>query len=88
MRGCLEQGIMPIYSIRSIASWYVFARHVQAGKIPFKYVEPSWDDLQALLGIDGFVTNRQLWGDLPQTYPDFADTLRHEIKEMETQWPV
>ena len=79
---------MPIYSIRSIASWYVFARHVQAGKIPFKYVEPSWDDLQALLGTDGFVTNRQLWGDLPQTYPDFADTLRHEIKEMETQWPV
>lgn len=88
MRECLEQGIMPIYSIRSIASWYVFARHVQVGKIPFKYVEPSWDDLQALLGTDGFVTNRQLWGNLPQTYPDFADTLRHEIKEMETQWPV
>lgn len=88
LAGCLEQGVMPIYAIRSIASWYVFARQVAAGKIPFKYVEPSWDDLNALLGSDAFVTNRQLWGDLPATYPEFADTLRQEIKELELKWPV
>lgn len=88
LEGCLEQGIMPVYSIRSIASWYVFARQVDAGNIGFKYVEPSWNDLQALLGTDSFITNRQLWGDLPTTYPKFAETLRLEIVEMESKWLV
>ena len=88
LAGCLAQGIVPVNAIRSIASWYVFACHVEAGKIPFKYVEPSWDDLQAMLGTDAFINSAQLWGDLPHTYPVFAETLRHEINELETQWPV
>lgn len=88
LEGCFEQGILPIYAIRSIASWHVFAQHVAAGKIPFKYVEPSWDDLEVLLGTEAFLTNEQLWGDLPTTYPAFAETLRHEIKELEQKWPV
>lgn len=86
--GCFEQGITPIFAIRSIASWYVFARHVAAGKIPFNYVEPSWDDLKALLGTEAFATNRQLWGDIPETYPEFADVLRNEITKLETKCPV
>jgi D-arabinitol 4-dehydrogenase len=88
LSGCLKQGIMPIYAIRSIASWYVFARHVAAGKIPFDYVEPSWTELAAMLGSDTFLTNRQLWGDLPETYPKFAETLRCEINELELKCPV
>jgi mannitol-1-phosphate/altronate dehydrogenase len=88
LEGCLKQGIAPVYTIRSIASWYVFSCHVAAGKIPFDYIEPSWKDLQALLGSDAFVTSRQLWGDLPDTYPIFAKTLRCEISELEQKWPV
>lgn len=88
LEGCLKQGITPVYAIRSIASWYVFARHVAAGKIPFEYHEPSWTDLKALLGRDAFITNRQLWGDLPETYPIFAEVLRGEISELEQKWPV
>ncbi len=88
LEGCLEQGVVPTYAIRSIASWYVFARHVDADKIPFHYLEPSWDELKALLGSDAFVTDRQLWGELPTTYPEFADVLRREIAEMESKWPV
>jgi len=88
LAGCFEQGITPIFAIRSIASWYVFARHVAAGKIPFNYVEPSWDDLKALLGTEAFATNRQLWGDIPETYPEFADVLRNEITKLETKCPV
>ena len=88
LEGCLKQGIMPVHAIRSIASWHQFARHVAAGKIPFEYLEPSWDDLKALLGTDAFITSRQLWGDLPTTYPAFAEQLLHEITELETQWPV
>lgn len=88
LEGCFKQGIVPVFAIRSIASWYVFARHVDAGKIPFKYVEPGWDDLKALLGTEAFLTNRQLWGDLPETYPEFVETLRREIKELEIKCPV
>lgn len=88
LEGCLKQGILPIYSIRSIASWHTFARHVDAGNITFDYVEPNWDELKALLGTDAFITNRQLWGDLPASYPEFADTLRQEIKHMESKWLV
>lgn len=88
LEGCLKQGIIPTYAIRSIASWYVFALHVDAGKIAFEYIEPNWSDLKAMLGTDAFVTDQQLWGDLPVTYPKFADALRHEIKEMESKWPV
>lgn len=88
LEGCFAQGILPIHGIRSIVYWYVFARHVAAGKIPFAYVEPAWDDLSALLGSDAFLTDRQLWGELPETYPEFIETLRDEIKELETKWPV
>lgn len=88
LSGCFAQGILPIFTIRSIASWYVFARHVVAGKIPFNYVEPGWSDLEAMLGTEAFFTNRQLWGDLPETYPEFVETLRREIKELELKCPV
>lgn len=88
VEGCLKQGITPTFAIRSIASWYVFARHVAAGKIPFNYIEPSWDDLKSMLGTEAFITSRQLWGDIPETHPKFAETLRHEISELETKWPV
>lgn len=88
LEGCLQQGITPVFAMRSIASWYVFARHVDAGKIPFEYVEPSWTELKTLLGTDAFLTNRQLWGDLPAQYPDFVETLQREIVDMEATWPV
>ncbi|KJZ20529.1 mannitol dehydrogenase family protein [Loktanella sp. S4079] len=88
LEGCLKQGVMPHHGIRSIASWYVFAQHVAAGRIPFDYLEPSWEGLKAMLGTDEFVTSQQLWGDLPTAYPAFADTLRAAIKDMEQSWPV
>ncbi|WP_394177485.1 mannitol dehydrogenase family protein [Yoonia maritima] len=88
LEGCLKQGIMPHHGIRSIASWYVFAQHVAAGRIPFDYLEPSWDALKSMLGTDDFITSQQLWGDLPTAFPAFADTLRAAIKDMEQSWPV
>lgn len=88
LESCLQQDILPTYSIRSIASWYVFAQHVDAGKIGFDYVEPGWSDLKTMLGTDSFISSRQLWGELPETYPEFAETLRREINDMELKWPV
>lgn len=88
LEGCLRLGIAPTYSCKSIASWYVFARHVDAGKIDFDYIEPSWHELKASLDIDRFVVNRRLWGELPTQYPEFAALLRQEIEIMEQTWPV
>lgn len=88
IEGCLQQGVVPTHSIRSIASWHQFARHVAAGTIPFTYVEPSWAQLESMLGSDAFITSRPLWGDIPEQYPIFCETLRQEIGEMEVKWPV
>lgn len=88
LEGCLNQGILPQAGIKSIASWHCFSQHVAAGRVTFDYVDPSWDHLSGLLGTDDFVMSKQLWGDLPTTYPAFAAALRVEIKEMEQTWPV
>ena len=88
IEGCFVQGILPNYAIASVASWYVFACHVAAGKIPFDYVEPSWDALAAMLGTDEFYVSEQLWGSVPKDYPEFQDVLRQKIAELEEKWPV
>ena len=88
IEGCLSQGITPHFAIRSIASWHQFARHCAAGNIPFDYNEPSWDVLEPMLGTEEFITSPQLWGNVAETYPIFADILRQEIAEMEMKWPV
>jgi len=88
LEGCLAQGTIPHHGLKSIASWYVFAQHVQANRIPFDYVEPNWSTLSALLGTDDFITSKHLWGDLPSKHPEFADALRAEIIKMEQTWPI
>jgi len=88
LEGCFQQGITPTYAIRSIASWYVFALHVDAGKVNFKYIEPAWPELKAMLGTESFISSRQLWGELPARYPEFTETLRQEITTMESKWLV
>ena len=86
--GCLRQGVLPTHAIRSIASWHQFACHVAAGNIPFTYVEPSWAQLKPMLGSDDFVTSHLLWGEIPEQYPIFCQTLRQELAETEIKWPV
>jgi D-arabinitol 4-dehydrogenase len=91
LAGCFAQGIVPHFGIASIASWYVFAKLVEAGKMPTAYVEPSWTELVHLLADptkDRFIHSEKLWGDLPKTYPEFALQLRVSIEEAEKKWLV
>jgi mannitol-1-phosphate/altronate dehydrogenase len=88
LEDCLAQGVMPFHGIKSIASWHTFAKHVAAGRIPFDYIEPSWPQLKNLLGTEDFILSKQLWGDLPEEYPEFAKVLRAAIEEMDHSWPV
>lgn len=88
IEGCFAIGIMPRHAIQSIASWYVFAKHVAANKIPFDYIEPSWALLEEMLGSDQFLTSEQLWGRIPEDYPEFIVELRQAIADWEEKWPV
>ncbi len=88
LEGCFNQNITPNYAIRSIASWAVFAQHVAADRISFKYVDPRWDELKTLLETDEFVTAPVLWGDIPVKHPAFVERLRAAITELELKWPI
>lgn len=85
IRGCFENGHVPFFGIRSIASWYVFARKIAAGALSLHYVDPYWHVLSPLLGEDdavGFATTKDLWGDVPTIYPEFSSLLRQEIEKL------
>jgi len=91
LQGCLSQGILPRAGIRSIASWFVFCKHIKAKKLPIKYVEPYWDNICALLSddqIEAFAGSVSLWGEIPQKHPEFTPALMSEIREMDMKWPV
>lgn len=91
MKSCLRQGIMPKNALFCIAGWYVYARRVAAGQMSIPYTEPYWDQLEPLLAKgqeDAFSRHKQLWGDLPETYPQFVTELVAAIDEVETKWPV
>ena len=91
LQGCLSQGILPRAGIRSIASWYVFCKHIEAGRLQIKYAEPYWDNVRVLLSdgqIEAFAGSVPLWGDIPRDYPEFMPALAVAIKEMDMKWPV
>ena len=91
LESCLRQNIMPKYCYECIASWYVYARHFAAGKMPIHYHEPYWDQLKPLLAVgaeEDFARNKQLWADLPEKYSNFIDNLVLAIKEMDHKWQV
>jgi D-arabinitol 4-dehydrogenase len=91
LEGSFSQGRVPHYGLASIASWYVFAKLVEVGKMPTTYVEPSWAELAHMLADptkDRFIHSEKLWGDLPKTYPEFALQLRVSIEEAEKKWLV
>lgn len=91
LEGCLQQGILPQNGLRGVASWYVFARHIAAGKLNLNYVEPGWKLLEPMLSEERrteFATSELLWADLPVRFPEFSPALIAEIMEMEKSWPV
>jgi D-arabinitol 4-dehydrogenase len=91
LASCLAQNIFPKYGFLCVASWYVYARRFAAGQMPIHYIEPYWDQLEPLLSKgneEQFAQTKQLWGDLPDTYPDFVQSIVAAISEVEEKWPV
>ncbi len=91
VKGMVNQGRIPVRSIHGIASWYVFMRHVEAGRIPFKYVDPKWNWIAPMLkrGQEvAFATEPDLWGDVPTRCPEFVSTLVNEIEALDSIFSV
>ena len=86
IQGTVDRGLVPIRSIHGIASWYVFMRQAQAGRIPFHYVDPKWDWIAPMLepGQEAvFAAEPDLWGDIPTRCPEFVNALVHEIEHLD-----
>ena len=87
----LSKGVSPDYSIKAIASWYVFLCKVISNEISFEYVEPKWSFLELLLAAgkeESFASSEELWGSIPENYPDFTKKLTEEIKAMKVRYGV
>ena len=91
LESCLAQGISPRHGYDCVASWYVFARRVDAGKMPVPYDEPHWERLKPLL-VPGqesaFAENSELWAGLPRNHDEFVPSLVSAIDRMERRWPA
>ncbi len=91
VRGCFGRGIAPTHALRSIASWYVFMRHVRTGTISFDYLEPKWAIVDGCLA-DGkekaFARHSELWGDTPDMHPQFVDGILNEIDSLMARFPI
>ena len=87
----LSKGETPEFSLKAIASWYIFLCQVITNKVTFEYVEPKWSMLTPFLvegGELGFAKDSELWGDIPQKYPDFVDGVIKEIQAMKEQYQI
>lgn len=83
LRASWHRGHLPIYTLKAIASWFVFMCKVKEDQIGFDYVETKWDELHPMLHIDKaqiFATNKSLWGDVPEKFPEFTTRLIAEIQ--------
>jgi D-arabinitol 4-dehydrogenase len=87
----LLKGVTPEYSIKAIASWYIFLCKVITNEISFEYIEPKWNLLKIFLADDkeeSFASSEELWGSIPRVYPNFSKRLVEEIKEMKVRYKV
>ena len=79
---CFELNIHPENAIESIASWYIFMKKINNKTLDFNYYEPSWDWIKKYLEDDmteEFIFNSELWGEIPNKYPEFSNILRKKI---------
>lgn len=88
--GCFENGHTPVHGIRSVASWYVFARRAARGVTNIEYIEPNLAALTPLIAdgqLAAFAQSDLLWGDMPKRFPAFQSLLETSIQEVEKTWP-
>ncbi len=89
IRACLGRGVIPGLAITSVASWYVFLRRLEAGRLRFDYVDPKLPMIRPLLGKgreEEFARLAGLWGDTARQHPEFVRELCARIAELEAEY--
>ena len=90
IRACLARGVIPDSAITSVASWYVFLRRLEAGRLRFDYVDPKLPMIRPLLGKgreEEFARLMGLWGDTAHRHPEFVREVCTRISELEAEYP-
>ena len=89
IRACLARGAIPGSAITSVASWYVFLRRLEAGRLRFDYVDPKLPMVRPLLGKgreEEFARLTGLWGDTARRHPEFVRELCARIAELDAEY--
>ena len=90
IRACLGRGVIPGSAITSVASWYVFLRRLEAGRLRFDYFDPKLPMIRPLLGKgreEEFARLTGVWGDTARRYPEFVPEVCTRISELEAEYP-
>ena len=89
IKACLEREIIPINAIDSIASWYIFMQKINLKKITFNYYETNWDWIKYYLSVNKikeFTKSKDLWGDVPENFPNFSKILNERISSISKEY--
>ena len=89
IRACLARGVIPSAAITAVASWYVFLRRLEAGRLRFDYVDPKLPMIRPLLSPgreEEFASLTGLWGDTARRHPEFAREVCTQIAELEAEY--
>ena len=90
IRACFARGVVPHSALTAVASWYVFLRRLEAGRLEFDYVDPKLPMVRPLLAAGReaeFASLTDLWGDTARRHPAFVGEVCRRIAELETEFP-
>ena len=89
IRACFARGAIPGSALTSVASWYVFLRRLEAGRLRFDYVDPKLPLIRPLLDKgreEEFARLTGLWGDTARRHPEFVREVCTRISELEAEY--
>ena len=89
VRACFARGVAPRLAATAIASWYVFLRRIEAGRLEFDYVDPKLPMVRPLLAPgreEEFARLPGLWGDTARRHPEFVREVCARIADLEAEY--
>ena len=88
IRACFARAVVPHSALTAVASWYVFLRRLEAGRLELDYVDPKLPMIRPLLAAGreaDFAGLKGLWGDTAGRYPAFVVEIARRIAELEAE---
>ena len=89
IRACFARGFVPHSALTAVASWYVFLRRLESGRLEFDYVDPKLPMVRPLLAAGReaeFASLKGLWGDTARLHPAFVGEILRRIADLEAKF--